>query len=603
MSYADPWTVSATFAFGHSEGNVGIPLDSQLVLSSHAHSDSAPINLAQIKVVFEGGLKNISVHHRPREGDGGDSSSGLVQVQQLSFQSSSSGPESTPTSPTFAPSHTLSASAHLMMSPGETKVLSLTNVPREAGEVEVSAITAYIKEEDFDLELVISEDEQLHQDSFWLLDTTGVTKRPLKAGRSRAVKIMPKPPKMQMKLPSALSTYYVAEDTILDLQITNEEEEQSKGSLDVRLLGPPVLHAKLAWTSESEVNDPLDETSLEGIVEDGHQRLLPRQIGLIEPGAQQSHKVRIHSVAEPAEYSLQIEARYSLFSDPETTISKILTTDLVFVQPFEATFSFNPLIHPDPWPNYFNVGDVDDNEDGTATANGLIQRWSLISRLTSLATDTLTIESITPQISHVPESAACRISPTTATGNTASKPYVINPSSLQEHTHTLDIQKFDLEDRHALRLEFDLRIRYRRSSTSPMTTTSLPIPPLPLPFGEPRVLASSFIAPSPKIPSSPMIRLSYTLENPSAYTLTFNLTMANNEDFAFSGSKSVHVQLLPLSRHTVEYRLLPLVRGTWLWPHCIVVDTGFRKTLRILAAEGVRSDRKGGVGVWVEGVE
>ena len=249
----------------------------------------------------------------------------------------------TPESPAAVPSHVLSASANLCLRPGQTKVFALTSIPREAGQVEVSSITAYIKDKDFDLELIFSMESQLRTGSSWGHNVLGMVQKPLKSEKSTAVKILPKPPKMQIGLPDLLAIYYVDEDVILDLELTNEEEEPTKGTIDVRLLGPPEMHAKLAWTPESTSNDPLEEATLEGIVEDGHQRLPTKQISLLEPGAQQKHRIQIKSIGTAVEYSLQ--SRSTLQSSYQTQkhqYPRSSSADLVFVQPFEATFGFAP---------------------------------------------------------------------------------------------------------------------------------------------------------------------------------------------------------------------------------------------------------------------
>ena len=628
MRKPDRFAVSATFAFGGAEGNVGVPLESQLVLSSLAHANSAPINLAQVRITFEGGFKNISIHHKPSEHDSKEPVSHLVQHHQISLQNPSLDSENSPTSASSALSHALSASAELTLAPGGIIVISLMSVPRDAGEVHASSMTMYMKEEDFDLELVFSEDEELRTDSFWFSDTSGLVQRPLKAKRSNAVRILPKPPKMRISLPNVLGMYYVNEDAILGLQITNEEEEHTKGSLEVRLLGPPGMHANLTWRSESDFKQPLEENILEGTVEDGLHKLPTRDISVMEPGAQQKHWIRIQSATEAAEYSLQVEVHYCLLSDPETPISKIFNTDLIFMQPFEATFSFAPRVHPDPWPNYFDVEDTEKgqhNENGSSTS-GLIQCWSLTSRLTSLAADNLVIEVVSPKMDHMtpPGTATCHISSAASASSLTASPepsskeaLSIEPGALQVHTHTLDIRKMDLEDRHSLSLDLILEIQYRRPSEPSLLTATkitLRIPPLPLPFGEPRCLASFRPSEPPKDPPTPrFISLIYTIENPSMYTLTFALSMDNNEAFAFSGPKSLSIQLLPMSRRAIEYRILPVVAssrrmqkegidGRWIWPHFVVVDTGFRKTLRILpAAEGLKGGRTGEIGVWLGG--
>lgn len=96
-----------------------------------------------------------------------------------------------------------------------------------------------------------------------------------------------------------------------------------------------------------------------------------------------------------------------------------------------------------------------------------------------------------------------------------------------------------------------------------------------------------------------MIHFDVTIENPSNHFLTFGLAMEPSEEFAFSGVKQSNLQLVPLSRRTMRYRLLPSVRGDWIGPiRCIIRDRYFQKVLKIAPTEGMKLD-KDGILLWV----
>jgi hypothetical protein len=96
-----------------------------------------------------------------------------------------------------------------------------------------------------------------------------------------------------------------------------------------------------------------------------------------------------------------------------------------------------------------------------------------------------------------------------------------------------------------------------------------------------------------------MIHFDVTIENPSNHFLTFGLTMEPSEKFAFSGVKSSTLQLVPLSRRTMRFRLLPTVRGEWIGPiHCVIRDRYFQKVLKIAPTEGMKVEKEG-ILVWV----
>jgi len=79
--------------------------------------------------------------------------------------------------------------------------------------------------------------------------------------------------------------------------------------------------------------------------------------------------------------------------------------------------------------------------------------------------------------------------------------------------------------------------------------------------------------------------------------------MESSDDFAFSGPKQKSLNLLPLSRRTVSFELMPVVYGKWIQPQFVVRDKYFQKVLRVVpAAEGMKVDKKG-VLVWVQAEE
>jgi len=91
-------------------------------------------------------------------------------------------------------------------------------------------------------------------------------------------------------------------------------------------------------------------------------------------------------------------------------------------------------------------------------------------------------------------------------------------------------------------------------------------------------------------------KLSFTIENPSMHYLTFNVSMEASEDFAFSGPKACAISLVPISRQTLNYRILPNKKDEWIAVHMNVVDAYFGQTLRVLpGGREVKVDKKGNV--------
>ena len=256
----------------------------------------------------------------------------------------------------------------------------------------------------------------------------------------------------------------------------------------------------------------------------------------------------------------------------------------------------NVFVHPDAWPNLFQL-DIDSDGEKTDRPDGLQQRWSISPKIVSFASEPLVIENVSIGLCEIHGGAICEIGPEKLITPDATQ---ILPEELRASEFILNVQKASLEDRRSVTLDLSLDIEWRRPASRDQhaeatTVTSLAMPRFVIPMGEPRVLASS--SSSKELPG--LIYLDYTLENPSLHTLTFSLTMDASEHFAFSGSKTRTIQLVPLSRHQIRYTIFAFKSGMWIQPHLIVVDTYFNKTLRVLPTEGMRADKKG-ILVWVE---
>ena len=560
-----------------------MPLTSQLAISSHLQNSSEIVHIKKVRVAFEGGLKDIHIEHDSAKKLKIAGKAEQTRLHNVKLGQRISGNDTMPTSPTSPSSGNLSFGlADMKLAAGSTFILAFTDVPRNAEEVEVSSITLIIQEKDFDLELLFTEDEQMQQDHIFFENAGRVSSRQSRQKRSNAIRILPKPPKLRLDTSGAGKENYIDERFTIDVDVTNEEEDEANVALDVRLLGPSHNVPAMTWVSDEDKGSPLEKTDFS--MKNGMQRTLE----ILPPSSKQQHQLLLEAPPHPADYVLEVMARYYLKSDPETPILKSTTTELVFRPPIEAVSSYSPSIHPKPWPNYFEIGVEHEH-----VALGLVQRWSLISRFTILATLPLDIERVEPRVIQVQEAAHCTI---TAVDVDPTKSYTLPPGDLLERRFVIDAQKLNVDDRRTTFFDLDLEVTWRRKgSIGSATITRLPLPDLAVPFGEPRVLACARDGANP----SGVIRLDYMIENPSIYTLTFSLTMDTSEEFAFSGVKTISLQLVPLSRHCTGYNILPLVKGAWISPQLKVYDTQFHKNLKIHGTGGLRNDRKG-ISIWVD---
>lgn len=591
--------VAVTFGFATSQRNVGEKLLLQLIVSSRAHNVSAPIVLKYISLIFRGTLASIRIECDRTRIPESSRDDGLVQLYNVPLEQlvPASGPSSSSTA--FGrSSQSLNGASDLSFSPGVTKAFSFETMPREPGDIEFVSATMYIEGDGFEFEVESTSSDHLRQDVMWTSNSEGFAKKRAINGKSLATKILPRPPKIRIHIDNLRKSYFTNELVELGVQITNNEEIEANVVLRAHMLGQPQELPSLKWTLNAELRNGSEQSSEDErlIQHDGKPSSI--SLGLFYPREIKLATLSFQAGSETADCVLKFDVLYYLLTDPETVISNAIETEIVFEKPFEASYVVLPRIHPSPWPNYFSAGGDDDGisdtpfEDRTV-ARGLSQNWSLMARIASVITEAIDIDDVSLQLPQRLNDTLCKFSPKTKPSRDGSS---LTPDNIERWHFDLELQKYSLDDSRPVKLNFLLEITWRRRGTQNAPSIAhLAVPELIIPFGEPRVLASAH-APQGK-PASTMLQ--YTIENPSTYTLTFNLSMETSDEFAFSGPKATSIQLVPLSRHSVLYNIFPLIRGTWITPLFRVVDPYFSKTLKVQATEGFRSDSEG-LHIWVD---
>lgn len=586
--------MAATFGFATSQGNVGEKVLSQLVISSRAHRLSAPIALKHINLTLQGGPRSIKIEcDRERTPDSGRDH-GRVQLYHVALNQNLAPSDGSPSSSTSfgQSSQSLGGASDLTFCPGVTKVFSFETVPREPGDIEVKSATMCIEGEGFEFEVVASSSDHLRQEGIWIKSNLGLSKKKAVSSNSLAIKIIPRPPKIRIHVVNPRKLYFADELVDFGIQITNSEEADASVVLQGHLIGHSEALPRLKWSTNEQIRNGSQQGIKDQSLIPNHDQPSTISLGLLNPKETKQATLAFQAISEAAEYVLKIDVLYHLLTDPETLISKTFETELVFDKPFETSFVFLPRIHPSPWPSYFSVdddGSLNNPIKDAIDAHGLRQKWSLTAKLASIVTEAIDIEDVSLRLLGSSNETLCRISKSVNVGRDESD---ITPENIKKRQFDLELQKYSLDDSRLVKLHFQLEVKWRRQST--LTTSSLSlslitVPELTIPFGEPRVLASAH----PQQGNPAYIHLEYTIENPSMYLLTFNLSMEISDEFAFSGAKTTSVQLVPLSRHNVRYNIIPLVQGTWITPLFRVVDPYFNKMLKVQATEGFRSDTEG----------
>ena len=602
--------MTATFAFGSPSGSVGIALSAQLTLSLQTHHESAPATFPEVVIFFEGSLQQIRIFH-----DATVEPSALYPKGRAEFFDIALG---TDTGEIYSPKEAspqrreLHGSGNLTFSPNATKILSFESVPREPGEVRASRLALAVSEGLFTAEVSVPIREVGRPLDWWRRQESELLKGKLNFERHCSLEIRPKPPKLKVDLPDLRTAYYT--DEVFEIRVTllNEEEDEVDVTLSAQLTGSGERSPQLHW-----ILNILTETDGGSSPSFSKQRDAEYAVGKLQPAEVRECAIRVQALSQMAEYALEVRADYTLQSDPDTPVTKTVRETLVFIGPFEANCDFIPRENQDSWPSFFSVSQA--NLD-TSRPGGLTQKWRLALKIASFSMESLVVERTNLVILDSKPGAVCTLHQPEGDG---SRQCTLQPNELADRTFDLDVQKTSIEDNQTSVISFQLNIFWHRESdrspppSSPggrsaspssrsadhaviskgfTTETSLLIPSLSVPFGEPRVLASARPSPSH---ATTFVHLTYTIENPSMHVLTFSATMEASDEFAFSGPKSVTVTLVPLDRTQLRYNLLPAQQGVWIRPVFKVLDVGFGKVLRVFAAEGCRTDKKG-LMVWAE---
>lgn len=568
--------ISAGFVFRNKEIKAGETCKAQLTLSSDALPGSAPVTFSSVRVQFEGSLKPIAIEHDTSRSAAATMDDG-VDTLTLEEEFADNSEDDLPTK--------IKGRADLTLRPGQRRVLEMAIPLREDGDAEALSVILSYRSDAFDLDYTIKFRET---DPATGWSVQGSRKPRQARADARMLHIQPRPPKMEIKAVDPSEQYYTNEMVELRIELRNDEDEPASVKLDVHLFGKQVPAFRVLTDGQEHSADSGEEESrIQGIA-----------LGRMSNGSSLGLAVRINPGDAPITHDLHLRATYHLESDAATPITQMLAVQLNVVAPFEANYDLVPRLHHDPWPSLFDYEGLQGlAETAAAPARGFAQQWCLICHYASFALEDLDVVGVDTKVLSCLGGARCNV---VKRPEAPSEGLVAAPRTMQEAQFDLVAQKLSLDDRHPVTLDLAFVIRWRRrgAADGQVNTTTMPVGQYLVLGTEPRVLASVLHTAPEASPG--LVHLDLTIENPSNHFLTFGLTMEPSDNFAFSGAKQTTMHLLPMSRRTTRYRLLPFVHGTYIRPGLVVRDKYFQKVLRIIPTEGMKID-KDGLLVWVPG--
>jgi hypothetical protein len=543
-------------------------------------SGSTPLTPFSIRLDFEGSLKPIIIEHTPKSTAAKKAGAAYIHAVGLKEEFAEDSDRDLPA--------LLQGSCDLTIQPGQKHVVEMDIPLREAGAVRPLSVILCCKTQSFDLSF-----KMLFRDtdpaSGWFIP--GLSKPRQARTDSRSLHIEPRPPKLEIKVAEPLPQSYANERIEIPITLQNDEDEAVQVKFDIEVYGKSIPALRLTSREQQlSVHAQAEESRISGMA-----------VGSISKSSSHELKLIVEPASGPTTYDINLKATYHLESDTATPIIQVHPLQLTLVSAFEANYDLVPRLHFEPWPSLFDYEGLDEavNSDSKQVqARGLSQTWNLSCHFASFAQEDIWLIEAELEVISCVGGAQCEVSKLTPLEKEG---VLLRPKTMHEAQFELVAQKNQLEDRSPASLDLSFIIKWRRDNSQKdgeLNTTVMPVGRYVVLGTEPRVLAS--VLPSGTDETSTM-QLNITIENPSSHLLTFGLTMEPSDEFAFSGAKQTTVHLLPMSRRTTTYRLLPLNRGTWIRPGLGVRDKYFQKVLRIIPTEGMKID-KDGLLVWVPGL-
>ncbi|KAI0973250.1 Gryzun, putative trafficking through golgi-domain-containing protein [Xylaria arbuscula] len=588
--------IYADFVFKREEGKAGQTCPAQLSLVSNAFPDAAPITLKSLNVCVEGGLRGVLLKHEKTDNKKPNNKTlelAKVAIREVSVSGNDSATDNLEANLDLDSLTILEGIQDLTLFPGQTRVFEFDIPLREPGDARATSVQLSLDSKAFSL-VYSMKPGRAASSSQWYTSSLSTRKfiRPDRHG----IRILPRPPKMEIKALQMLEQYYTNESILLTLDIVNEEDGDALAKMDITLRGSGVPSYRVQIDGGAEQLSPVgsDDRSLSGI-----------QLNTITAGKSGTALITLDPIDGPTVVDLDVTVSYYLVSDLSTPIIQDASYRLNIVSPFEASYDLLPRIHSE-WPSLFdsqNIQNLSDDDTAVPRSRGLAQRWALLTRYASFAQEEVLVSDLDVQVIATQGNVTCIASKTEAL---PAGGQILSPKTIEERHFDLISQKLSLDDQSPATADLAFRIKWRRigAPTTVENVTTLPLPRFYVTVSEPRVLATVSYSASPSSSTSPgtspsqLLFLDITIENPSSHFLTFGLTMEPSKEFAFSGSKTTTMNVLPMARRSITYRLLPMVQGAWIRPTLVVRDKYFQKVLKIIPTEGMKSDTDG-VLLWV----
>lgn len=441
---------------------------------------------------------------------------------------------------------------NLVFSKNKPRIFELKYVAHQLGEVAFKRLEVEVADDNFKYRSPVNvRTPQLGSTVSWF---TKNGQMHLRRNEPLKTRISPRPSRVVITN-DASSTVIAGEIVTINFTATNEEDEQIELELD------------------GHVNHEDKEISVEWISDRANRH---------EVGEKHVYTVKFQiPLSGMTNLNFDLQASYRLTSDQEIIVKDSLNISIPISKPFRVNFDVQPRIHYDEWSSIFVP------QKSKSHSPVIYRRWALSATVLFLGQPDQKVQVLGQSLDIVGEiGSKCEV---VEINPEVQYPFQLVHNEGLKIKSTFDVSMSEPKEPRNVNAAGYLKIKWKRvQDNAEENEFHVPAVKLVLPLYMPRVLVD--LARTVADRRAKEYELVYYLENATSHILSYDITMGTSHGFAFQGPKTLHLRVLPFTRHRLEYTMVALSSGNRKLPGLQVYDPNYKRTLMVIPAhDGIKS--------------
>lgn len=435
----------------------------------------------------------------------------------------------------------------LQFKPGVARVFQLHHNPDQIGTICLKNVIADISTDAFKFSSSVSTVDPLYKNQSVPWFTEASSKQRKTRSTPHKVTVLPRPSRLVVTQ-DIKGSVVPGENVTVNVEVLNQEDDDIV--VDIT--------ATTAISEGSSVDHKWEGESQKVRIEQSKTHVFTMHLKIP------------NELSGSASLNLELCVSYSLSNGDETEIKDSSSHIIQISRPFRIDFDVAALLQPENWPSLFT-------SDAMSISPVIKKRWDLGANILFIGEGEVHILSSELEILS-DENGICKLVPD-LTMQTEEKTMVRNDR--HKNRFVIDCWRKGRKELRSIVAEARLNIKWQRSKNGPINHLTSSSVRLDLPLYEPRVILNLQKEESEIL----KIKAIYYIENATSHILTYAVSMSSSPAFAYQGSKMQSIRLLPYSRRSLEYIMIPRDKTSrMVLPHLTVHDTYYKRTLTVTPA-------------------